>query len=142
MAEAEQVAGSNAESKAGSKKQKLVPVIVIGNKGTNKVVQYVDANGHTNRVYIPHAEEKDGKVPLRVLEAGVQFGLDWTQFIKEQTITPEQVASCLRSKNIWTLADLEANPTRAQGAIALVLNVNVARLRRLVRNDIKQKSGG
>ncbi len=139
---AEQVAGSNVESKAGSKKQKTVPVIVIGSKGTNKVVQYVDAAGYKNRVYIPHAEEKDGKVPARVLAAGVQFGLDWTQFIEEQTITPAQVAGCLRSKNIWTLADLEARQAQAQRAIALVLEVNVATLRRLVRTDMKQKSGG
>lgn len=133
------------ESKTGSKRAvKMVPVVVIGRKGGNKIVQYKKADGYPNRVYVPHAEEKDGKVPLYVLEAGVQFGLDWTQFIETQTVTAEQVAGCLRSKGIWTLANLEANPKQARGALGLALGISVAKLRRLVRTHEKQqqKLGG
>ena len=52
---------SEVASKTGSKRAvKMVPVIVIGRRGTNKIVQYKNADGYPNRVYVPSAEEKNG----------------------------------------------------------------------------------
>lgn len=121
---------------AGSRKR--VRVTVIGRKGTNKIVQYKTADGYPRRVYIPQEEEKNGKVAVRVLDAGMPFGTEWERYIEEQTITPAEIAGSLRAKGIWTLEDLEDKHRQAKTAIGLVLNVNAAKLRRLVKTDEKK----
>lgn len=80
-------------------------VRIIEQQGQSALVQYEDG-GTLHRRYIPAEEIKRGKVEDEVLEAGIQYGIEWAERL--DLPTPVEVDRALKEKGIWTEEDLFA----------------------------------
>jgi hypothetical protein len=82
-----------------------VPVRVIGSKGESALVEWIDAEGLYQRIYVPLAKVTKGTVASKDLERGIPYGLPWEEYI-EVTATPASIANELRRMGAWRREDL------------------------------------
>lgn len=91
-------------------------VSVIRQKGQAVLVQWEDA-GVLHRAQIPpHALDGDEVNPTELL-MGIPYGLPWAEIMGDLIISGEEIEYELRRHGIWTLEDLQSDPTSAAGAL-------------------------
>lgn len=97
------------------KKARTLEVREVGHTGDVALVEWRDADGRLRRCRLPQAEVVDGKVSIEALEMGVPYGLPLEEMIAFPT--PAQVAEEFHRLGLWTLEDVETNPTLAKDAL-------------------------
>ena len=111
----------------------LIDVRVIAKEGLKDlVVEYTDAN-QVKRVIVPATMVRDKQVALTDLVSGMPYGEPWEHMVMMRLITPQMYANALRKRGIWTVEDLQANPSKAMSAIQEVHGVELSHLLTAVR---------
>lgn len=97
------------------KRSRTVEVREVSHSGDVALVEWQDAEGRWQRRQLPQSEVVDGKVGAEALEMGIPYGLPFAEMVAFPT--PAQVADELHRVGLWTLEDLEANPTLAKDVL-------------------------
>lgn len=94
-------------------------VRVIRESDESALVEYKE-KGMLQRVTISRKSLVDGnKVKDAHLKKGISFGIDWSE-IDIPTVTPQMLTQALRSRGIWTAADVRTNPQAVRNAISQI----------------------
>ena len=101
------------EQKEVKRPEPVLPVRVVARKDGSALVEWMDGDGYLRRAYIPEAKVKEGPhaglgasaAPVKVLEAGIPYGLPWEKWI-EVVATPEDIANELRRQGVWCWEDM------------------------------------
>lgn len=98
-------------------------VTVLRRKGQAALVEWF-TNSQPHRVTVPVTDlvlapdGKSGSIPAETLAQGIEYGVSWETFVKDQKITAADIAAALRANGVWTVEDYETNPQQVIGAIS------------------------
>jgi uncharacterized protein YpuA (DUF1002 family) len=95
-----------------------VEVKVIRESDESALVEYKE-KGMLQRVTVPLKVLIDDKVKDIQLKKGIPFGIDWSD-IDIPKVTPQMLTQALRTRGIWSAADVRANPQAVRNAISQV----------------------
>lgn len=95
------------ETEQKPKKEKRLPIRIIGQEGPTVLVEYRERNA-LKRAYVPTEAIEDGACSEEALALGIPYGDDLGQYISRLP-TPKAIAEELKRAGIWTRADLTAN---------------------------------
>lgn len=89
------------ENVGGKKRKLLTPVRIVASAEESALVEYYTRQGELRRVYIPMAKiDEDYQAEIAVLEAGVEYGDDFSSVLEPKLIT------LFHDAGIWTRDDL------------------------------------
>lgn len=99
-------------------------VRVIQRQDQAALVEWFDGKDY-HRVTIPQAQVKSGLIKQSVLDKGVPHGLPWERLFNI-TATPKDMAKKLRQRGVFTVRDIDLNPTALHKAVIEALAEDIA----------------
>lgn len=123
-------------------KNKMAKIKVIQQEGESALVEWLNDKGHLKRVYLPHNLIKTGAdgelhAGAKALKSGIPFGLPWSTLIDKSNFDPEAFEAELNRRNIWTAADLMADPNAARAAIQTSIGLDFGILLRSAKEFLE-----
>ena len=115
----------------------MTTVVIVKEWGKSALVEWHAEGAH--RALVPRDAILDGQASDADLTAGIPYGVAWEDVLPV-AVTPEAITRELRRAGIWTLGDLQAQPTVALAALQRVLGLHLAALRRAAEQY--EKRGG
>ena len=120
---------TKAEPKKAPKK---ISVIVISTIGEATLIER-QVGKKRIRVTVPAHRVENGKVTQVVFDAGMPFGVDWSEYDVAQ-ISGDALYDELTNNGIWTYEDAQNNPVEVQFAIIRLANLIRVDLIEFARN--------
>lgn len=116
----------------------------IGPKSPTALIEWIDAQAHTRRAYLPHrlltdlqGEHRSNEYDAAQPDAGAPYGVPFAQLL-ELTATAEAIEAALHQAGIWTADEIERDHLRALGAMQSVYAKDLIGLIRSSKNYNKQ----
>lgn len=98
------------------------------------LIEWRDVREHLHRGWIPpDALDEDLSVKDEVLAKAAPYGLPFETFLPAIVIKPEDLATALRRRQVWTYDDVMRNPKSLSVALLECMGFHVAQIQTSVR---------
>lgn len=115
-----------------------ISIKIIQSGGQSSLVEWYDPDRGMLRAYVPTPELSNGKCSRDVLDAGIPYGIPWSEIVSV-FLSPETIQRELRRIGIWDEDDLLKKASQVIGAVNRATGINFATLKNAVTNFKKKE---